>query len=96
MTREKPVGTGEREVLQKLANLGGEWQDGDGILYESKYWTLQLLSSLTAKGLVEEVVPDAHYRLTRQGLAHDLSESWYPQVPSQGRNRGIQAYRALG
>lgn len=65
--RERPIGSAERSVLLWLADNRGNWTENDGNVWESKFWTLQLLSSLATKGLVKEVVVDAHYELTAEG-----------------------------
>lgn len=70
MTRQRPVGTAEREVLQGMELIGGEWHKGNAPLWESEHWTLTLLRSLAVKGYVEEVVPDGHYRLNGLGMPY--------------------------
>lgn len=61
--RKKPVGSAEQAVLGWLAANRGQWTVSDGSIWESMFWTLELLGSLSAKGLVTEVVAGAHYTL---------------------------------
>lgn len=67
MSRKLPLGSAERAVLDELAQRNGRWTHDDLPLYENRYWTLQLLSSLSRKGMVREVVPDLRYELTDEG-----------------------------
>lgn len=63
------LGTAEQHVLAGLARHNGSWTKDAGWKYDSVYWTLRLLASLANKGLVEEVTPDEHYRLSDAGRA---------------------------
>ena len=74
MSRSKILGSGEMAVLRGLHYNRGQWVSEDGALYDSKYWTLRLLASLTGKGLVDEVVPEEHYKLTKAGV--ELQAQW--------------------
>ncbi len=67
--REKPVGSAEKSVLGWLDLNAGQWTERDGTVWESKFWTVRVLKSLVIKGLVTEVVEDAHYVLTDMSRA---------------------------
>lgn len=83
MTREKPVGSAERSVLEWLARNSGRWTEDDGTVWESKFWTLQLLVALAAKGLVNEVVAGAHYELSPKGNQLLVGQVFGGTVPNQ-------------
>jgi hypothetical protein len=89
MTRSKPVGSAEAVVLQRLAANDGKWAVGDRPLWESQYWTLQLLGSLTRKGLVSEVVPDEHYVLTGEGF-EGRAPGVSPQTPASQHGQAVR------
>lgn len=66
--RKKPVGSAEICALRRLLATDGVWSSQDRPLWESKYWTTQLLCSLSQKGLVKEVVADEQYEITPAGV----------------------------
>lgn len=83
MTREKPLGSAEAAVLNWLGDHGGKWEEGDGVVWENKFWTIRLLDSLCGKGLVVDAVPGAHYRLTDKGMSLLFGRGFVPPVPVQ-------------
>lgn len=71
--RERPLGTAEKSALLALMNRGGSWAKGDKPLWESAYWTIELLCGLIRKGMVVEVAVNRQYELSKQGL-HKAAE----------------------
>lgn len=66
--RERPLGTAEKTALLALLNRGGTWSKGDKPLWESAYWTIELLCGLIRKGMATEVAIGKQYELSEQGL----------------------------
>lgn len=87
MTRQRPIGSSEKEMLARLFRNGGRWQVGERALWENKHWTLQLLKSLSLKGYVDEAAPDRQYQLTEPGLRVALVWGTRDAEPPPARRR---------
>lgn len=62
------VSSAEAAALYELADRSkGEWREDDKPLWDNRHWTLALLNKLAKRGLVDEVEPDVHYRLSQHG-----------------------------
>lgn len=101
MARRNTIGTAEKAVLSALLERQGKWADVDGVLWESKYWTIEILGTLANKGLVREIVPAKQYELTPDGAAKAalLPVLWggpnrrAVHLPTQGSYRRARANR---
>jgi hypothetical protein len=88
VTRQRPLGDSEKQVLAALSRCEGSWSVTSRPLWDSRYWTLQLLYSLTRKGCVCEKVAGT-FEITDAGqrTVEDLgllpSSVWVPRQHRQ-------------
>lgn len=92
MPRQKPLGDAERQTLHALKKSGGSWNPKRPPLWESRYWTLQLLNGLACREYVTETAPDIFVIAKKGSDAVDDHFALLSQVtrPYTGRRRTVR------